>query len=123
MILMGDMMYDRMCDTMCDLTCDITRKKPLEMEDVPHDVWYAVYGKWVRALLFGWSDHLWCSCDLCRYLQSKDVGCLRCPLFKDSWCRGNGINSRLSLYYHSCDNDWMEDIKKFVDMVKPYRKA
>lgn len=103
---------------------DMMCGKPLEMEDVPCDVWYAVYRKWTRALLFGWSQELWNRCELCHYLKGEGIGCSRCPLFKDSWCRGGIIDSRLSISYHLCnEDDWAEDIKKFVDMVKPYRKA
>lgn len=101
----------------------------IEMEEVPANIWDAVYDKWRQAYLDGWDYHtLWRGCALCKWQGDNSYKCRQCPLGTDSWCNSYGCDSRISIRYRGKDgytygddeDKWRVEISKFLRFLKPY---
>lgn len=99
---------------------DIRNLFRIQLKQVPSDVLQRVLSKWNVEY---WDDSLWSRCAMCRYINSRVylsmIGCLICPLGKDSWCCGRARASRLHVMYHGYNKTfWKKDVEKFREMLQ-----
>lgn len=95
----------------------------MRYKDIPTNILEEVYKKWKKIYEKGkWDDVYWNECSMCEYIKKKYNSvfgaCSECPLYKSDWCNGMGNSSRLAIYSHSSIENWLKDVKRFLDIMK-----